>query len=113
MTIDFTKPVVTRSGKAVKILTTEALGDFPVFGNIYDATCTLSFMADGNYFDEGYEHENDLMNVPEVVVRYANLYSSGHTSIYKTRYDADANVIHPKDRLSCVRIEIKEGVFDA
>lgn len=79
---DLTKPVRTRSGLDVRILCTDAPGDFPVRGefiNDEDAAVSRAWAKDGRYLASGLEHPRDLVNVPETTKRYVVLgpYTNG------------------------------------
>ncbi len=69
MTIDFTKPVQTRSGLAVRILCTEGQDkEYPVVGFTPDRQYTRKWTGEGKFFSDGRVDELDLVNVPEALV---------------------------------------------
>lgn len=112
MTIDFDKPVQTRDGKAVTILTTErADNTYPVVGLINDKHICL-FTEEGWVYDDGREHDLDLMNVPVKHTRkiWLNVYPAKHdVAAHGERGAADACA--GPDRIACipVTIEFEEG----
>ena len=78
MALDFTKPVQTRSGLKVTILTTEARSNWPVIGLIHepakDTGCVWTLKG---AFRADEPSEFDLEQVPETVKRYLPVYDDG------------------------------------
>jgi len=60
---DPTKPCQTRSGDPVKILTTAALGMFPIYYVNEKTHMVVSVQANGQAWEK-FECELDLVNVP-------------------------------------------------
>lgn len=111
MTIDFTKPVQTRDGQPVTILTTKrehAL--YPVVGMV-NGDEVLVFTAKGCLFNNGMEHDLDLVNVQERHETWINIYHNEHgcpwVCPYQTKEEADYKAA--PERIACVRIEYKIG----
>lgn len=112
MTIDFTKPVQTRDGQPVTILTTKrehAL--YPVVGMVNDEE-VLVFTAEGCLFDDGMEDDMDLVNVPVKQEFWINIYHNEHGGCpwvrpYQTKEEADYKAA--PERIACVRIEYEIG----
>lgn len=79
MALDFSKPVQTRSGLKVTILTTEARSNWPVAGLIHDqgADTLTCWTNDGLHQFGGGAHKFDLVQVPETVKRYLPVYDDG------------------------------------
>jgi hypothetical protein len=71
--IDFTKPVQTRDGRPVEIITTKGRGHWPVLGYIGDDADVRTWTMDGIFAVTG-AHPNNLINVPEAVVGWVNVY---------------------------------------
>lgn len=110
--IDFTKPVQTKDGRPLEIVTIRGRGDYPVIGFIGDSTAPSTFTADGKFF-LGLENNNeDLENVPAKpveIVRYFNIYEDfvmGHD----TRAEADAGA--EADRIGCKRVVFTGDEYD-
>ena len=78
MALDFTKPVQTRSGLKVTILTTEARSNWPVIGLIHepakDTGCVWTLKG---AFRADEPSEFDLVQVPETFKRYLPVYDDG------------------------------------
>jgi len=83
--VDFTKPVTTESGCPVKIFTTEARGTtFPVIGEFYreDKWCQSVWTEDGQsvwtedglYYSSKSRHPLNLINPPEEIEGFFNMY---------------------------------------
>ncbi|MBB6253037.1 hypothetical protein [Nitrospirillum iridis] len=119
--LDFTKPVQTRDGREVVILSTEAPGICPIVGYLKGEMTLRRWCRGGSYVVDAYaEHPMDLIQVPQPfkVIRYINVYSVTSpcvsvVSSHATRQIADDRA--GADRIACVRVEVDavEGRFDA
>ena len=105
---DFTKPVQTRSGLPVTIITTEGRGKYPVLGYIDQDEVPFRW-------DENGEHTIsdafNLINVPEKRVMYVNVYNDNEP-VYRCQSRKDADEKECKKRIACIRVEYTEGQFD-
>lgn len=76
--VDLTKPVQTRRGKAVRILCTDAPGNWPVIGLVEGCAGTYSWTPEGYQLRQGTLGLDDLVNVktePKATCElYANVY---------------------------------------
>lgn len=77
MKLDITKPVRTRDGRPVRVLCTDKKGNFPIValitdGNEKETVCTYN--TEGHYYSSGGVCDADLVNVPERVERWLNIY---------------------------------------
>lgn len=96
--IDFTKPVRTKSGEPVEIITTEGRGPCPVIGYVGERYVVYQWFLDGRFSVKQTETLVDLENIPQkrsgwTVVRKGYL---GHRSleseaIYPTKEQAEAD----------------------
>ena len=113
--IDWTKPVQTRDGRKVRVLCTDAPGDFPVVGIVeagdIDGAYVSSWRKNGRLSltdDECYQYTHDLSNVPEppvTIKRWVNIYDDhSYNRIHATKRSADENAWSA--RLACVEVEI-------
>lgn len=114
--LDLTKPVQTRGGRKVRILATDAGRNQPVIGLLAGDKYTESLESwglDGRYRSDAKEESSmDLVNVPEVHVRYLNLYGGTlHISMHRSRVEAD-QYARLRDRKGCYRVELVDGQFD-
>lgn len=112
MTIDFTKPVQTRDGQPVTILTTErASSTYPVVGLLKDEIIHI-FTDEGRFNCSGHDHKMDLMNVPVRHTRevWLNVYP-GNIGIVAHETRAIADEYTSSKRIACipVTIEFEEG----
>jgi hypothetical protein len=95
--IDYTKPVQTRNGLEVEIITTKGRGDQPVIGYIGKSDVTETWGVDGMYFEHGCgESISDLVNVPEPpkVICVLNVYADSecqYGAVCRTRVYADGH----------------------
>ncbi len=114
MAIDFSKPVQTRDGRKVRILCVDRKSSQSIVGLItspVDGAEELhSWHEDGRrVHGAGWSGSNeaDLINVPERLERWVNVYLSETGCFYGTygeaRKEADA------DRLGVIRITFEDG----
>lgn len=94
---DPTKPCRTRSGDPVKILTTDALGDLTIFYQNERTKVVYATLANGLTWKGGVSH-HDLVNIPEKLVGWVNLYRKKDSPvgfadrfIFATEQNARAN----------------------
>lgn len=107
--IDWFKPVQTEDGRAVTIFATEAVGEYPVVGQIAGSDVVLRWRLSGESTMTRCR-SLDIKNVPEKRVVYLNMYPNGVPGIHPTRKHADERAQF--DRQACVRLEYTEGQFD-
>lgn len=65
----------------------------------------LTYPANGKFLTDGSEDPSDLINIPEKVTRWINLYHEPwgcHTSVFSTREAADRCA--GPDRVACVEV---------
>ena len=120
--LDLNKPVQTRDGRKVRVLATDRKGAayYPVLGLLTQADgeeTVESWTLVGEFYS-GDTDEADLVNVPEKIVGYLNVYGTrsqyGQTSyrLYDSRAIADAEADDMRGRIACIRVECEEGRFD-
>ena len=103
---DFAKPVQTRSGVPVELVTTEGRYPYPLVGYI-DADHIVSYWScDGLFQGRKDNHDYDLINVPEKRVVYIYFYKSSNQSIFALGHECSAELIAKR------RVEYTEGQFD-
>lgn len=110
--IDFTKPVRTRDGRAVTILTTSARGKYAVLGNIEGDDVTDSWTLTGcNNVSLSGDKPNDLINVPQKYRVWANCYRPNSIGVdtLRTHGSRESADRYPGDRVACIEIEFAEG----
>ena len=64
MIIDLAKPVMTRDGRKVELITTSGREPYPLIGYIDNGTCAIMWKRDGRRVSS-HETYVDLINVPE------------------------------------------------
>jgi hypothetical protein len=109
--IDFKKPIQTRDGRAVTILSTEGRGLYTAIGYIGDCSSLETWTPMGRVSLTGGQQDTDLINVPGKCVRYLNLYE-GYMLCHTYPSRAEADKYCASDRIACIRIEYTEGQFD-
>jgi hypothetical protein len=109
MTIDFDKPLQTKSGEPVEIITTNGRVAYPVKGYVGNSENILAWNKEGEAAGFRGDHACNLMNVPEKRYAYLNVHPI-HTDSFPTKEMADNWA--SSDRLSCLKIELIEGQYD-
>ncbi|MES0444927.1 MAG: hypothetical protein ABUJ92_00140 [Desulfobacterales bacterium] len=112
--IDWTKPVQTKDGRPVTIWTTESkVGVYPVrgeflFGGEWKAD---AWAIDGNLFHDGSLDDKNLMNVPEEIEGWVNIYEYGGTiSVGPIRKDEALSASHRENNcIACIKIKFTKG----
>jgi len=102
--IDWTKPVRTKDGRAVRVLCTDGLGDYPVIGLVDGERRCRTWTLDGGELT-GTIGPCDLENAPQRIQReyWVNVYPSG-IGYNETKYLADE--VRTSNCLACVKITI-------
>jgi hypothetical protein len=110
MTFDPTKPVQTRDGRKARIICTdlndcdgEKIVALISYGDGHEEPST--FYPDGKYY-RSRECTDDLINVPEMISYWMNVYPSGLPG-YLTREAADA--VAKCGRTAVVEIRMSDG----
>lgn len=107
MNIDITKPVKTRDGRVVEIISDKCRSGHPLIGYIETSTELHSWSPDGR-FTESRDHLLDLVQ-PEV--RWINFYPNGRTDVCMTRSKAD-DYRGADCRIACVKVTYTPGQID-
>lgn len=111
--IDFSKPVQTRDGRKARVICTDKKDSRSVIALIEgDDGGTESVYV---YYTDGrgslaLEYTFDLINVPEKIVGYVNIYPNRYNQYHKDKGTADACA--SKARIACIKVEGVEGQFD-
>lgn len=108
--VDFTKPLMLRNETPFTLMGTNFRGTQPVQGYAGDATYLCRHYADGRYNCDGTDSPLDIVNVPEKIVGYVNIYLNNVGCLSCSRSSADSSA--GSDRTACIRIEYTEGQFD-
>lgn len=116
--IDWDKPLQTRDGDPVTIITREGRGEFSVIGYIGDGDETVIWLSDGRFYDDHESNDRDIINVPEKPMQkevWFNVFKeegtlrTGHR--FYTRQEADDSPVS-EDRVGCIKVVLTEGQFD-
>lgn len=110
--IDWTKPVRTKNGWLVEIISTNARGNFPVLGYIGKYK-NLTFWDENGKSPEIEADNHDLENIPEEQTIYVNIYRDQqdfYASSYRNRTEADKAASNK--RIARVKVKFVEGQFD-
>ncbi len=87
---DPTKPCQTRGGDPVRILTTDAYGDWPIYYQNEKNKMVFPTYANGSTWNGGLDR-NDLINIPQKLVGWVNFYKSLVRPGFKTAtYESEA-----------------------
>jgi len=107
-TLNLSKPVETRDGRAVKLITVSGHDPWPVVGYIEDHDKPQCWTISGK-FTLGLVCNTDLVNVEVKHVYWVNLYPDGFGYAHSSRKQADVARAVYEDCIACVKIEVKEG----
>jgi hypothetical protein len=111
--VDFSKPVQTRDGRPVELVTTNGRGQYHVLGYIDKNDTFTQWTAEGKFLNE-HESYADLVNVPVKRVGWTNITPFGQGSpiigcpgyIYRSKEEAESAA--PNERVICVKVEWTE-----
>ena len=109
MTLDLTKPAMTRDGREVELLTTKGRGAYPIVGYILYCEFPSCWKLCGRN-SEHTEGDWDLVNVPEpprVMDFWMNVYPLSISGVHRSKEFAEAN--KDGERLACIHIRYTEG----
>lgn len=108
MTIDFNKPVQTRDGRKVRILCTDGPNEKrPVAGFVEGYVEPTTWESCGKFSERG--NTLDLINAPERVEQWVNLYRSGSVgSTHNSRKNADGSADSSARRTGVIRITYED-----
>ena len=113
---DPTKPVRTRDGRPARIICTDRRGPFPIVALLksYGGEEVRSYDQNGQFADRGPGVANDLLNIPEKIEGYVNVYRASTGGLIGTLYSARAwaDAATQPDRIACLKISGEEGQFD-
>lgn len=103
--IDWTKPVRTKDGRAVRVLCTDAPGEYPVVGIIDGYESPETWMIDGTWL-QGEIEDTDLENAPRRIQRefWVNVYADDIGIVCVTKQAADE--MRGTRCFACVKITI-------
>lgn len=104
--IDWTKPVRTKDGRAVRVLCTDGPGSYPVAGYIAGDTNPRSWTLDGYFHINARDITLDLENAPQRIQReyWVNVYKDRLGSHCATQ--AIAEDVRENGCIACVKITI-------
>lgn len=108
--LDLTKPVQTCDGRPVRILCTDAAGEYPVVGIEIDGEkdTVRRWTKDGRFatYSRG-PHSHDLINTPvkRRITGWLNVYPDGEAYFNEHRDDADREA--DASRIACIHIDIE------
>lgn len=117
--VDWNKPLQTREGDPVTIITREGRGKYSVMGYIGNDEYITYWRPDGRFFDEQDTVGCDIINVPEKPMSqevWLNVFknSDGELrvgSTFTSRAKADSSSVSDK-RVACIKVVFTEGQFD-
>lgn len=81
--LDLTKPLQTRDGRPVVLITSEGRGKYPVMGYVGDDTGPTSWTSEGNYQAHTAPRDEDLVNVEDKPdVFFGSIYRCGSVNTW-------------------------------
>ena len=106
---DFTKPVQTRSGLPVTIITTEGRGVYPIIGYVDDSTLPAGWSKDGRDGAHYSDYSYDLINIPEKRVMLIHFYIEDDGNVFPSEKSSSKFACK---KIASRRVEYTEGQFD-
>ena len=110
-----TKKVITRDGNSVRILCTDAKGNFPIVALVEihsDSENVIRLRENGHFYNDT-EDSRDLFFVPEKKSGWINLYKmnsiiSPGPRAYDTKEEAESAAGNRSDYISTIKIKWEE-----
>ena len=108
------KKVITRDGNSVRILCTDAKGNFPIIALVktYNGSETVLRLKENGRFYNDTENSSDLFFAPDKKSGWINLYKINSTltigEVYNTEEEAKAAVVGSLVYISTVKVEWEE-----
>lgn len=110
MTIDTTKPLKTRDGQTVTLITANARHTgYPLVGYIGDNIELEGWTVDGLY-DARVEGDLDIVQDPTTLQAWFNCYPDGRMIRYESKEEAD--VTATRTRIACIKVQYQPGQYD-
>lgn len=117
--INWNKPLQTRDGDPVTIITREGRGKYSVMGYIGNDEYITYWRPDGRFFDEQVTDGCDIINVPEKQAQrevWYNVFKNTEGQLntgftYESREKADGSSV-ADNRVACIKVVLTEGQFD-
>lgn len=111
MKIDITKPLKTRGGNSVVILTDSSRGLYPIVGHIGDSRHLDMWTAEGKFqAGDGAPDTNDLVYALPKTEAWFNCYADGRMIRYDNKEDADVSA--KPSRIARIKVQYEPGQFD-
>ena len=111
MTLDLAKPIMTRDGQPVEIITTKGrYPEFPIVGYIGSSEYLELWALDGS--NRNVRGRADLVNVPEpkrVMDFWVNVYPDNRGDVATHSTKEDATRWADDTRIDCIHIRWTEG----
>lgn len=109
------KKVITRDGNSVRILCTDAKGNFPIIALVktYNGSETVLRLKENGRFYNDTENSSDLFFAPEKKSGWINLYKinsiiSPGPRAYDTKEEAESAAGNRSDYISTIKIKWEE-----
>ena len=109
------KKVITRDGNSVRILCTDAKGNFPIIALVktYNGSETVLRLKENGRFYNDTENSSDLFFAPEKKSGWINLYKINSTispgpRAYDTKEEAESAAGNRSDYISTIKIKWEE-----
>ena len=109
-----TKKVITRDGNSVRIVCTDAKGNFPIIALVetHNGTETVLRLKENGHFYNATEDSHDLFFASKKKEGWINLYKINSTittgEVYNTKEEAKSSVLGTSIYISTVKIEWEE-----
>lgn len=101
--INYDRPVMTKAGRKVRILCTDAPGTYSVIGIIEGNSTPTTWTKEGVMHILHPDSELNLANVPDRRSRWVNVYAnSSKDTTHRSRVQADCSA--DSDRIACLEL---------
>jgi hypothetical protein len=109
--VDWDKPIQTRDGREVTLVSMKGRGLFPVLYYVGADEELRTCGMDGNFYVKGLEQSHyDIINKPQKIEYWVNVYPTGPSMPYNSRVDADDHA--SIRRTACIKVSGEVGQFD-
>lgn len=108
------RQIITRDGRSVKIICTNAKGNFPIIALVetYNGNETVLRLKENGRFYNDTENSSDLFFAPEKKEGWINLFKINSTitagKVYNTKEEAESAVLCSLAHISTVKVEWEE-----
>lgn len=107
--IDLKKTYRTRDGRKVKLYSVDNGGQCPIHGAYFNGETwrAVSWMSSGKYHLGSHISNMDLVEGPQTITKWANVFPNGTVNFYNSKEMAETVVGTYSSRIACVPVTIE------